>query len=112
MNKPTNKTFQCRFCKADLPIILRKIWDEDHDNIGQCQSCGVYYELDQSDGTISSLYLAHGDFFLMFEEDNTFVLSTVDDDYNENIILTLPYWPDNITPQNLDEKIKLFKTFG
>lgn len=108
----TPKTFSCKFCKANLHMLSRRNWgDEDYDNTGFCQSCMVHYEL-YANGMISSFYLTRGDFFLEFNEDDTFTLTSVDDDYNERIILTLPYWPDNITPQNLDEKIKLFKTFG
>jgi transcription elongation factor Elf1 len=109
-NAPT--TFPCKFCQANL-LIGETFWDKNDQEIynATCHSCHAVHEL-LSNGEIISFYLTHGDFFIMFEEGDSFTLSTVDDDYNEHIILTLPYWPDNITPNNLEEKIRLFKTFG
>jgi hypothetical protein len=108
------KTIKGKFCQSNTPIQETYDWDEDNPNKiyrATCQSCNTEHEISE-DGSVNSFYLTSGDLFLLFNEDKTFTLSQVDDNYNENIILKLSYWPENITPDNLSNKIRLFLTYS
>jgi transcription elongation factor Elf1 len=98
--------FQCKFCQKQLSIFAE--YSDDDDAEYKCNDCNAYFIF--NNGSIIEYYFYYDSYFANFDEDNSFELIHVNDEYREEILISLNFWP-NITPANFPCKIKIYLPF-
>jgi hypothetical protein len=102
--------FYCKFCprilNSDKQLIIQSRFTNTE--IFHCSGCQVTYAVEIKTNKIIAYSLDHPDFFIEFIPNNSFCIISIK---NDETLLELDHCPENITPQNLNEKLKTILTF-
>lgn len=100
--------FNCLYCKKECREVYRDSEEIDYTCSYPEPTCRSNFTLKRGDSTILYIFLFKDKYKITLSPKGSFLVL---DRHTSAMILNLDYCPENITPENVLEKIKLYLMF-